>query len=177
MPPARPFHIASELERLAGRHAQALERAQEALAALKLNGGTKGELARAQTQIGLARLELGASDAVTPLDEAIATFQEVEVEITPAHVDALMGRARLHLDADRAGDALPLLQRADGFWRDFDAQSRWAGEASLWLGQCLLALGRTQEANDALRRARQILARSPIPNDAQLLKVATSAHR
>jgi tetratricopeptide (TPR) repeat protein len=68
--------------------------------------------------------------------------------------------------------ALPSLQKADLFWRDFDADNRWAGETALWLGRCYLALGRRAEAGDALSRAAKLLAASPIPSDVALVKLA-----
>ena len=54
----------------------------------------------------------------------------------------------------------------------FDAESRWSGEAALWLGRCYSALGRTSEARVALGRAATILSRSPIPADAPLARLA-----
>jgi hypothetical protein len=37
------------------------------------------------------------------------------------------------------------LERADAFWRGFDAGNRASGEAALWLGRCRLALDRRSE--------------------------------
>jgi hypothetical protein len=65
-------------------------------------------------------------------------------------------------------DAIPLLERADAFWRDFEPDNRWGGESALWLGRCHLALGRNAQARDALRRATKLLAASPLPADAAL---------
>ena len=60
----------------------------------------------------------------------------------------------------RFAEALPLLEKADAFWRGFDADNRWAGEASLWLAQC----------RRAYRRADKILSKSSLPPDNRLRK-------
>jgi len=44
-------------------------------------------------------------------------------------------------------------READEFWRGFDAESRWAGEAAYWLGRCQAALGR-RPAGACARRTR-----------------------
>ena len=76
--------------------------------------------------------------------------------------------------AGRPTDALPLLEEADRFWRGFDAESRWAGDAALWLGQCYAALNRSGDARVTLMRASRVLARSPLPEDARLSRLAMS---
>jgi TolA-binding protein len=67
---------------------------------------------------------------------------------------------------------LQLLQKADGIWREFDPDGRWAGETALWLGRCQLELGRRAEARETLARATRLLAASPIPADTALVKLA-----
>ena len=69
---------------------------------------------------------------------------------------------------------LGIFERADAFWREFDAENRWAGEAALWLGRCYLALGRRADADAALERAESILTRSPLPADTRLVRLARS---
>lgn len=66
-------------------------------------------------------------------------------------------------------EALPLLENADLFWRDFAPNNRWAGETALWLG-------RRADAQAVLSRAARLLAASPIPADAELLKLARIAN-
>jgi hypothetical protein len=71
-----------------------------------------------------------------------------------------------------AETARAFLDQVDEFWRGFDAETRWAGEAALWRGRCLRALGRDAEADACLARAERILSRSPIPADAKLVRLA-----
>ena len=85
---------------------------------------------------------------------------------------ALVAIGRAHLDLGQHPAALAPLQRADAFWREFDADNRWAGEAALWLGRCYRALGREAEADESLRRAKTILSHSELPADAGLLRLA-----
>jgi hypothetical protein len=89
--------------------------------------------------------------------------------VTPARVDLLIGAARARMQRHEYAAALPALQKADAFWREFSPDSRWAGEAALWLGKCLIALDRTREGGEALSRAQRRLATSPFPTDARLL--------
>jgi len=127
-----------------------------------------------EAAIGLALLEVEPDEAMPPLARARAAFRELEEPITPPHADTLVGIGRLHLRAGRAADARPLLEDADRFWRGFDAESRWAGEAALWLGQCHAALNRTVDARAALARASRVLARSPLRDDARLSRLAAT---
>jgi hypothetical protein len=92
--------------------------------------------------------------------------------MTPARADLFVGMAQIKLHERNCAAALPLLESADRFWRDFDPGSRWAGDAALWLGRCNTALDRRSEARDALGRAERILAGSPIPGDMKLLQLA-----
>jgi hypothetical protein len=68
-----------------------------------------------------------------------------------------------------------LLEEADAFWRRFDADNRWAGDAALWLGRCYADLDRHAEARAVLARAARILSRSPIPSDAKLVRLAAAS--
>ena len=84
-----------------------------------------------------------------------------------------MARVQLHLGNSAA--ALSLAQRADLAWSQLDAESRWAGEAALWLGRSYLALGRRTDGMEALRRAERVLAHSPLPSDVRLRRLAQSS--
>ncbi len=70
---------------------------------------------------------------------------------------------------DNPDAAVGLLEQADGFWREFDADSRWAGAAALWLGQCYTLQGRDGLAKEAFARAGKTLSGSPIRSDKNLL--------
>ena len=83
--------------------------------------------------------------------------------------DLLVGLGRVQLATGQPQAALAPLQEADAFWREFDGENRWAGEAALWLARGQLAAGLASEARDNFARARAILSRSPLDYDRNLL--------
>ena len=166
-------HLGTSL-RLQGKFAEAIPWFERAIAAATDGPFDRNDRAIALAEIGLARLELGDTRAA---EEAFAKSETVFNQfqrqfVTPARVDLLIGTARAQMQRREFAAALPALQRADAFWRDFSPDSRWAGEASLWLGKCLIALDRTREGREALSRAQTRLAASPFPADARLLALA-----
>jgi hypothetical protein len=126
------------------------------------------------SETGLAQLELGdleaAEVAFAKAEALFARFQKAFT--TPARVDLMIGTARAQMRRQEFAAALPALEKADAFWRDFATDSRWAGEAALWLGRCQLALRHDREGRAALSRAATLLAASPLPADAELEKLA-----
>ena len=177
---ARAHHLAMRnlgtSLRLQGREREALPWFEKAMAAASAQPSHRGDLAHGLLEAGLAQVELGEFAAAQGLfDRADALFGDVQKQhMTPARAELLVGMARVKLtDRDYAG-ALQLLEKADEFWLGFDPASRWAGDAALWLGRSYAGLGRSAEARDALGRAERILARSPIPGDSKLVKLARS---
>jgi tetratricopeptide (TPR) repeat protein len=161
------------LLRLAGNYSVAERLQMESMVLSQANPKAKVDAAKAATEVGLNHVELGQLDeAAQFLEKALALFKETQPQVTPPRADALVGLGRVHLGRGRPTEAYPLLQAADTFWNEFDADNRWAGEAALWLGRCYLALGRSAEARAALGRADKILTRSAIPTDIALLKLA-----
>jgi len=169
---ARIAQVRGTIARMRGDFSEALH-AQSPLAALKDVGPKQQrERMRALAEIGLVKLEMNdAGAAAGSLELALEEFQRLESSITPSHAEALTGLGRARLEQKRAADALPSLEKAHTFWREFAPDNRGAGEAALWLGQCLLALDRKVEAHVALNRAGRLLAASPIPADAELVKL------
>ena len=169
---ARVAQVRGTIARMRGDLPAALQ-AQSPLAALKDVGPKlQRERMRALAEIGLVNIEMNdAGAAASTLELALEEFQRLESSITPSHAEALTGLGRAQLELSRAADALPSLEKAHTFWREFAPENRGAGEAELWLGHCLLALDRKNEANAALNRAGRLLAVSPIPADAELMKL------
>ncbi len=160
--------------RLRGRYADSLKWFEQATVAAAVHHNHRGDLAHGLLETGLARLELADFDTAQQLfTRAEALFNDVhEQRLTPARADLLVGMARVHLQRGDYANALKSLQSAEHFWRDFDPDSRWAGEVALWLGRGSLAMGRTVEAREALSRAERLLSRSSIPSDVRLLQLA-----
>jgi hypothetical protein len=90
----------------------------------------------------------------------------------PNDAEILIGLGRAKLGLGRAAEALTFLEEADRFWRDFDPENRWAGEASLWLSDCYAALGRRRRSEEARERAVDILSGSTDPASLRLLRLA-----
>jgi tetratricopeptide (TPR) repeat protein len=160
--------------RLQGRYADSLEWFDKATAAAAVHRNHRGDLAHGLLESGLARLALGEFDAARQLFiRTEALFDDVQSQhTTPARANLLSAMARVLLQRGDYAAALRSAEAADLFWRDFDPENRWAGEAALWLGRCYLALDRGAEADEALSRAARVLSRSPIPSDAELRRLA-----
>jgi serine/threonine-protein kinase len=174
----RGYHQALRIQgtvlRLQGRAAESISWFEKALAATTDKAFDRLDRSIAHSEIGLARLEMGdvaAAEAAFAKSESM--FSVIQRQFTtPARTDLMIGMARAQMQHHRFDLALPALQEADAFWRDFAPDTRWAGEASLRLGQCLVALDREREGHDALSRAAPLLAASPLPADAELVKLA-----
>ncbi len=161
--------------RLQGDARGAVSRLEQALAHTSKRPRSELDRGEILAEIGQARADLGLNGAAIESNTAaLELLQRIQLRVTPAQADALVGLGRAHLGLGRAATALVPLERADAFWREFDADNRWAGEAALWLGRCYLALGRRTDADAALERAESILARSPLPADTRLVKLARS---
>ena len=166
-------YISGLRHRIAGRYRDALALQERALKSAPEGSSYAVARARIGIEIGLNRVELGQfSDAEPLLSEAVRSLTSLQARPTPYRADAWVGLARAKLGMDRPHEALPLLKDADRFWRDFDAENRWAAEAALWLGRAHLALGQPTDADEALVRAGKMLSRSPIPADAVLVKLS-----
>jgi len=159
--------------RLNGDHRTALRLQSQAFGSLSPQHVDSLDGAAIRKEIALNRLELGEFDAARDeLGKALAIFEARQAAVTPDRADALVALGRIELATGAADSALAHLTTADSFWRNFVPTSRWAGEAALWLGRCYLAVGRRAEAQATLDRAARILARSPMPGDVDLLKLA-----
>jgi tetratricopeptide (TPR) repeat protein len=144
------------------------------MAAASTKPGRRGYLAHGLLEAGLAKLELDdVNGAQAFFGRAEPLFSDVQRRhTTPARADLHVGIARVQMHHHNFAEALPMLEKADSFWRDFDPENRWAGEAALWLGRCYFATGRPADAQAALSRAEKILARSPLPGDVALVALA-----
>jgi serine/threonine-protein kinase len=172
--PTRGQHLAMRnlgtTLRLRGRPAQALPWLEKATTAAAAQHSHRGDLAHGLLEAGLTKLALDdAEGAQSYFSRAEALFADVQQQhMTPARADLLVGQARVHIAARNYAAALPLLEKANAFWREFSPENHWAGEAALWLGHCYRTMGRKAEATAALNRARTLLARSPFSGNREL---------
>jgi len=137
--------------------------------------GIRLAISRYQLQIQLGIGQVGRrayADAVTTLERALRQHETLRMQASPQWADAMVAMGRAQLGLNRAVDAQRYLEQADAFWRDFDPDNRWAGEAAFWLGRSHAALGRASDARQAYARAAKILARSPMPGDGRLVEFA-----
>jgi eukaryotic-like serine/threonine-protein kinase len=162
------------LLRLQGRAAESIPWYEQAIAAATRDALDRQDRAIALSEIGLARLALGDTTAAEEdFEKAESLFVQFQKQFTtPARVDLMIGSARALMQRGKFSAALPSLQKANAFWREFAPETRWAGEAALWLGRCLLALDRSREGHAELSRAMSLLASSPLPADAELVELA-----
>ncbi|HET9472827.1 MAG TPA: protein kinase, partial [Steroidobacteraceae bacterium] len=153
--------------RLKQQHAEALPWLEKAVAESGTRRFDRGDLAPSLVELGLTQLELGdVAAAQKSFAQAKSVLDELQGQrLTPTRVDLLIGMARVSMQGDQFAAALPHLQRAEAYWRERRPDSRWAGEAALWLGRCHLALGQRAEARAALDRADKLLSASRIPAD------------
>jgi serine/threonine protein kinase/tetratricopeptide (TPR) repeat protein len=162
--------------RLQGRNADAVRWLEQAIAEAGIGRLHRNDLAAGLVEMGLAQLALGNSASAREFFlRAETLFDEFQSRhTTPARADLQVGMARVQMQERNHAAALEQLEKVDVFWRAFDPQSRWAGEAAIWLGRCYAALGRSAEARVSLARGGKILASSELPADIELVKLASA---
>jgi serine/threonine-protein kinase len=154
------LHMRGVVQRLAGNPSVAAAMQKEALGRIpKEDPLTAYYRSLILAELGLAEVEIGNADAAeTALEELISASDRQSQTMTPTYAESLVGLGRVEMLRNAPARAIEYFTRADAFWREFDADSRSAGEAALWSGRSQLALGRKKEALDALRRAEGLLA-------------------
>jgi tetratricopeptide (TPR) repeat protein len=167
------FNAMGIAERFAGHPAESERAHRLALERLDDSVLQSRWKADALNGIGLAQLAQGhAPEAEATLRLADTAARTYFVNMAPPRADVLVSLGHVVLEQGRAAEALPLLAEADAYWRGYDPQNRFAGEAAYWHGRALLDAGKSNEGRDALDRASKILGSSPIASDAQLAKDA-----
>jgi tetratricopeptide (TPR) repeat protein len=170
--PYRPIYVSGVVKRLAGDPEAALATQQQALALVENDRMTPWERMPIVAEIGLSQVDLKRYDqAITSLEQARSLFRKLQVRMTPVHAETLVGLGRAKMAQGKVAEAMSLFEEADRFWRGFDPENRWAGEAAFWASKCYRTEGLSENAVQAFRRARRILARSPIASDARLLRI------
>ncbi len=112
--------LLGEMARQRGQRDRALALLREAVDFTANTGRNRLMRASMQVSLGLTLLDARALDeAARTLEEARAVFAAEQGLMTPAHAAAIAALARVRLAAGRPGDALPLLEQAVAFWRDF----------------------------------------------------------
>jgi tetratricopeptide (TPR) repeat protein len=143
------------------------------LAAKQLLSGPKAILREPPllTSLGWAQLERGEHDAaLATLRRAQEAIDKLGFRMNPAYADVLSGLGRAHIELHSPTAALAPLERADAFWREFDAENVAGGAPAYWLSRAYAQTGRKADAEAALARARALLVHSPLASDARLLR-------
>jgi serine/threonine-protein kinase len=121
----------------------ALGLAQEALELMREGGATAAWRGRTLTEAASSQIELGStSDALRSLEEAKRLLSHSDGRMHPDLADVFAGLGKAKMRQEKFAEALPLLEKADTFWRQFDAGNGWARETALLLARCRRALGR-----------------------------------
>ena len=95
---------------------------------------------RARVVIGEVQLDAGDAQAATAsFEAALRDFERLEVRVTPARADALIGLGRARLAVGDAAGAVRAFEPASAFWREFDRDSPAAAQAGEWLGRARAA--------------------------------------
>lgn len=168
-------HLASGvLKRLQGDYTAALGEHEASLTAVQPGPRYELHRVRVRTEIGLDLAALGRNDeAIALLESVMSEASGLFIVMNPTQSDALVGLGRALLARRAPADARPHLVQADQFWRAFNAENRWAGEAALWLGQCERALGHGAAARLAIERGRRLLEKSSFRSDRDLVQLAS----
>ena len=96
--------------------------------------------------------------ALATLTRALQASDALKLRMNPTYADALYGLGRAHLETNSPAAALAPLERADAFWREFDAENVSGGPAAYWLSRAYALAGRKADAAAALARARALRA-------------------
>jgi tetratricopeptide (TPR) repeat protein len=124
------------------------------------------------THLGLAHLARGEhAEALALLSRAQEVNEALKIKMNPMYADALTGMGRAHIGLHSPAAALAPLERADAFWREFEATNVSGGPAAYWLSRAYALTGRKAESEAALARARALLVHSPLPSESRLLSL------
>jgi tetratricopeptide (TPR) repeat protein len=171
-----PFalHVSGIVARLDGRYKTALALQQEVLSTTSPTDPLVEQIRlRVLIELGLDQLELAKhAEALATLTDASILVEKLQRVASPMRAEIWLGLGRVHLAMGRPGQARALFEQADTFWRDFDPNSRWAGEAAFWLARADDALGQRADARREFTRAIDLLANSPITLDRKLIAAA-----
>ena len=122
------------------------------------------------------RLAVGNAQVALDLaDRALVIFQRYRLQVDPALSDLHLTRGQALLALNRPAEAREAFRIADDFWRDYDATSHWAAEASYWLARAMIETGDRAAGQPMLKSARARLAKSPMPAHRALATAALLA--
>jgi tetratricopeptide (TPR) repeat protein len=160
--------------RLDGRPEQALQVLRDNAASMS----TPAERSRLHVERGLTLLAVDQPEpALEDPGAAKSIFATGGAPPAPQRMEIELGVGRALLALGRTEPALSATRAVDTFWRGFQPESRWAGEAAFWLARCHAARREGAEARAAYARAARILARSPLAKDATLRQAAARGAR
>jgi serine/threonine-protein kinase len=167
---ATAWLVAALNARLQRRPAEAQAFAQRVLAEPESSAVPLDVQARAHAEAGNAWIEQGDfGRAEEALRAARALFTRAQVEPGVGQTDVLIGLARVHLRAGRAGEAEALLLPLASAWESVNANSAWHGEALVWLARAQALSGKADDARMHRQQAQAMLRGSKLPALQRLL--------
>ena len=147
-------YLTGATRRLAGDARGAIEAERRAWALIEDGPKASWDRIRVSAELGLAELDAGNLDAASEaLQRMIGLADKNRMSMHPAYAEALVGLARVHLARGAPQEALPLLSRADAFWRDFDPRNPAAAESTRWSSRARRASGQKTAARESPPRA------------------------
>jgi len=157
---------AGTVHRITGHAAAARDELRRALEHLPANPDARFQRLSILVELGQAELDLGlVREAEASLTEALALSATEQRVDSPVRADTWLGLARVRATQQRNAEAVVLLERADAFWRGFDATNPAGAEAAILLARYQRQLGHRAEAERAEARARQLRPASPASAD------------
>jgi serine/threonine protein kinase len=153
---------AGTVHRITGYPAAARDELRRALEHLPANPDGRFQRLSILVELGQAEADLGlVREAEASLTEALALSATEQRVDNPVRADAWVGLARVRAARQRDAEAVVLLERADAFWRGFDAVNPAGAEAAILLARYQRQLGHRAEAERTEARARQLRPASP----------------
>jgi tetratricopeptide (TPR) repeat protein len=128
--------------RLGGANARAVEALQRALALIPEGPRAQWDRMNVYAELGLAELDAGDLEAArSHLDLMREIAEDHDVTLHPLYAEALSGLGRIELARGHAAAALPLFERVERFWREFDPENAEARSARTWTERARSAAG------------------------------------
>jgi serine/threonine-protein kinase len=138
--------VSGSIMRLGGDRAGAVAAFERALSLIPDGPRAEWDRMNVHAELGLAELEAGNLEvAQSHLSRAQQIAESLEVTLHPLYAETLSGLGRIELARGHAGAALPLFERVEKFWLEFDPQHAEARSAQRWTERARTVTGQSAE--------------------------------